>query len=429
MTSPISDVGLGLVSVVATGWLLTYLLHSTVLIGCACLVTHVLDARAQIADLIWKTALVGGVVSATLAQALVPSRPSTGWVERAPEVVRRVEVLQETTSSVEPSWTGVTAGGVVQVEARLLEPSPECRAALRQGVLGGADWIRGVDESCATPGGLRWFHGLLALWLGGGAVGLAVLAQRHRALSTVLSSQEEVLPGTQALLDQLLEGESGLAVRIGSSERVAGPCVVSGGVIVLPRRCEVELTRAELRAVLAHELAHVARRDFHWLSGIRVGATFLWLQPLNWFAWTRLLYSTELSCDQRAVTRTGERMGLATAIARVAEWVTPALAVRGAIFMTGRSRTGLSDRVALILRPRPSSSESRWLLPAVALLMLGPLLLLPVVPAPSTQRASITIRESREVVRLSAETNGAGRIEFSEHRVLVAAFVPADTLP
>ena len=88
MTSPISDVGLGLVSVVATGWLLTYLLHSTVLIGCACLVTHVLDARAQIADLIWKTALVGGVVSATLAQALVPSRPSTGWVERAPEVER-----------------------------------------------------------------------------------------------------------------------------------------------------------------------------------------------------------------------------------------------------------------------------------------------------------------------------------------------------
>ena len=47
-------------------WLLTYLLHSTLLLGGAYLVTRRLIQSAAVRELVWKAALLGGFVTATL---------------------------------------------------------------------------------------------------------------------------------------------------------------------------------------------------------------------------------------------------------------------------------------------------------------------------------------------------------------------------
>lgn len=58
------------------------------------------------------------------------------------------------------------------------------------------------------------------------------------------------------------------------------------------------LTPAELDAVLAHELAHVKRRD-HWVRPLELAACLLfWWHPVAWWARRSLRHAEELCCDE-----------------------------------------------------------------------------------------------------------------------------------
>src|SRR5260370_41780574 len=59
-------------------WLLTYLIHSTVLLGLAWLVTrrHRLEPAAS--DLLWKVALLAGPVTGTIQSRLQLTTPAAG---------------------------------------------------------------------------------------------------------------------------------------------------------------------------------------------------------------------------------------------------------------------------------------------------------------------------------------------------------------
>jgi hypothetical protein len=72
---------------------------------------------------------------------------------------------------------------------------------------------------------------------------------------------------------------------------------------------------------VAHELAHLARRDPHWLAlGCLVERIFFF-QPLNRIARQRLQEAAEYLCDDWAVRRTGSGDSLAACLVKVAEWV------------------------------------------------------------------------------------------------------------
>ena len=75
-------------------------------------------------------------------------------------------------------------------------------------------------------------------------------------------------------------------------------------VLLLPEGIAERLTRAELDAVVAHELCHVRRRDN--LTGaihMLVQALF-WFHPLVWWLGDRLIVERERACDE-AVVRAG----------------------------------------------------------------------------------------------------------------------------
>ena len=74
------------------GWLLTYLVHSTLLLGGAWLVTRPLAGAPQVRETIWRVALLGALVTTT-AQAMVVRAPLAGeWRWNAPT---KVEVRSE----------------------------------------------------------------------------------------------------------------------------------------------------------------------------------------------------------------------------------------------------------------------------------------------------------------------------------------------
>ncbi|MHB8573949.1 MAG: M56 family metallopeptidase [Dehalococcoidia bacterium] len=78
-----------------------------------------------------------------------------------------------------------------------------------------------------------------------------------------------------------------------------------------------ELDREELRTVIAHELAHIARRDFAtvWLAAVL--RDVFWYLPTSRLVYRRLQAEKEPACDDVAVQLTRCPLALASALAKV----------------------------------------------------------------------------------------------------------------
>lgn len=410
------------------GWVLTYLLHSSALIAAAWLVTRAVRLRPATRDALWKTALMGGVVTATAAVM-------SGWANA--DRIRLHEQIDAGAAgpieagaghgsaaaagpaaegSVEASFFGVASdagrrwisdGPVAvrrEIRVRVLEPSEACRQALEAPQPLEAGWSAGVDANCAYnagPSSRAAVLGGLFLWLLGAVVGVARWVGRWRALRPVVRDLSAADERSRRLLASLLGGRRSRmapAPRLRASELVGAPCVLPGAIIVLPRRCELELTDAELRAVLAHEWAHVARRDVLWSGILRIVGAILWLQPLNRWAQEQLFVAMEESCDDWALRRTGERLGLARSISLVAEW-SMAWSVAGpGLSIGGATRSGAADRVERILSGRRRLGEPVWLRSALIGLLLAPMYWMPRVPPPLSILRQAIFVEERDVV-------------------------------
>ncbi len=68
--------------------------------------------------------------------------------------------------------------------------------------------------------------------------------------------------------------------------------------IFLPATYATDFDPTALRAILAHELAHLARRDNAWTLAARLLSALLWPQPLLWVLCRRLEQISEEACDQ-----------------------------------------------------------------------------------------------------------------------------------
>ena len=90
--------------------------------------------------------------------------------------------------------------------------------------------------------------------------------------------------------------------------------------IVLPEKTGEQLGRDELKALLAHEVAHLVRGDVWWLWIGRVLCTCLAFQPLNWIARRKWQQAAEYLCDDWAVERGVRSISLARCLTQIAEW-------------------------------------------------------------------------------------------------------------
>ena len=113
------------------------------------------------------------------------------------------------------------------------------------------------------------------------------------------------------------------AIRLTTNAICPVPLALSGRHIVLPPRFLEDLDPEQQRAALAHELAHIVRRDPEWRIAVEVLERALFLQPLNRLARARLCDSAEFLCDEWAVRCTQSPLALARCLSVVASWWTP----------------------------------------------------------------------------------------------------------
>ena len=135
-------------------------------------------------------------------------------------------------------------------------------------------------------------------------------------------------------------------------------CGLLRWTIVLPAGIEQKLCQSEMRALLAHEVAHLVRRDPWWLWLGEVVCTCLAFQPLNFLARRRWQQAAELLCDDWAVERDVAATSLASCLTKLAEW---RLDRRSAVMgLTAVGRSGsLTQRIEWLLRNGRASEPKR----------------------------------------------------------------------
>jgi beta-lactamase regulating signal transducer with metallopeptidase domain len=155
------------------------------------------------------------------------------------------------------------------------------------------------------------------------------------------------------------------APRVSVVDGLAVPVATARGEICLPARALASLAPEELRAVLAHEVAHLRRGDPRWLWAFALVGDLCWVQPLHRVALAAFADGSELLCDAWAAEATGRPRALARSLAAVGAW---ALAADGGgappatAAAMARRRSPLARRVERLLAPaaaRPAAS--RWL--------------------------------------------------------------------
>src|SRR5207244_13507506 len=97
------------------------------------------------------------------------------------------------------------------------------------------------------------------------------------------------------------------------------PVALGRAEICVPELALSELGAEQQRSMLAHELAHLARRDSLWLAGASLIERCFFFQPLNRLARRELETTAEYLSDEWAMRNTRSAVALAKCLATVAE--------------------------------------------------------------------------------------------------------------
>ncbi len=363
----------------AWAWIITYLIHSTVLIGGAILI-HACCRRLSesVRELLLRAALLGSIITATFAvtapvsirdpfdvQSVLTSAVST----ETPDVAETLNV-DESALALEFSTDEMSAWGEI--------PPPPSSVAREPQV----SWLGEVLLASPTSLAVMLPAAMLGL-----ALGVATVARAQRRFHSMLRNRTMLtvdFRGRRMLDDLLARNGSRAVIRLSASAQLEAP--IAFGLldreICLPLHRLDEIGDLALRLMLAHELAHLLRRDPMWSLVLRLIECALFFQPLNVLARRALRRVAEFQCDAWAAHMTGQRTAMARVLADVAQWLvrgnTDEDALAAAASMAER-RSWVRQRIERLLEDAPAPGRSRRTI-AVAGIAAAGLMLAAVTP-------------------------------------------------
>lgn len=325
-------------------WILTYALHSTLAALALLLALPLLARRGgspAVRVVLLRAALLGPILTATaagLAPAAWPGSPSLSWPEAA--TAGPVIALPAEGALVGEAWVRSSSGSEGSDASALPSPgsSPNSLQGLASLVLGALPWLAAL-AACAA---------LLRIAYRSGRV-------RARMLRRRLLEDPTVAAAASAL--------RGAPVRVTECDGLSSPLALGLGEVVLPPGVLDGLTENERDALLAHEVAHLARRDTLWSGVTRLAAAATVAQPLQALLLRKLEDETELAADAWAVSRTRRPLELARCLEHVGARLLPRGARRepaalGSVAMARRS-SSLVRRVEELCRAEVDAAAPR----------------------------------------------------------------------
>ena len=147
------------------------------------------------------------------------------------------------------------------------------------------------------------------IWMAGALWMLARAARGHARVASLARASEPVRDARIAAAwgEAIASGAVPPLATCRTSPEIEVPiaCGLARPLVLLPASASA-WSEATLHAVLAHELAHLRRRDPLLLAVAQVARALYWFHPLVWIALRELRAESERACDD-AVLRAGER--------------------------------------------------------------------------------------------------------------------------
>lgn len=290
-------------------FLLTVAAHAAALLTFAWAVDRGLLRRHPAwRELLWRFALFGALLTAG-AQAISDVRTPlrVAW-----------PLTQPTVPAVsEPAVSDrlVPSAGTVAATA-----APTARSGTAASRAAAATPVIAATDTGPVAHGLSWPALVLAAWLAGTVAVLMRLAFAWLHLRRRLALTEPLHDVTATTDAAALAIQAGIRTpRLALLDDLASPIAVGADRVVLPRWSVELLDREQLRAMLAHETAHLARRDPYWKLATALWSAVLWFLPLATLARRRLDETAELACDAWAARHLGDGRSLAECLAECAE--------------------------------------------------------------------------------------------------------------
>ncbi|XHS79732.1 M56 family metallopeptidase [Burkholderiaceae bacterium UC74_6] len=349
-------------------WHLNYLLHSTLLLLAAWAIERTAFMRKHIAwrEALWRTALLGGLFTASwqMAWPHLQTQPQ----QRAEPAAQLASVPVQPSAVQKPAMAEPAAP--VEPIDRTMSAATPAQSPSSSDLVSSTEWQSAVSI-------------LTLLWLPLASLGLSLLGLRWLLLrAQVARLPQHADAQLQRLAARLARRAEVPAPQLRLSTRWHSPLVAPGGSICLPEWVHSSLDEAQREAVLAHEVAHLRRRDPAWRLVIHAVMAIAWMQPLNRLAARRLDDLAELACDAWAAHSEPQGRALAESLyvcaSQLHQQTRRRRAPRLAAAM-GQPRSALLARIQSLLENKPMSDEQQAKSQARGLpwrwLLLGALLL------------------------------------------------------
>jgi len=241
---------------------------------------------------VWRTTATADVVAPVVAAVVTTQRTPA-----APDSAPTAAAVPIDVDALDVGIDRFPPEGVVADEpppARFFEPG------LNEGALIAGD-VGQVSNLPEEPSTLATFSMVIAiLWLAGSVLWLVVALRRLLGFQKLLCHAEPAPADIVAVAEQLA---SCIGVRCPPIVMMPGTitplvwCLAGKPRLVVPAALVNRLDSEQWRTLLAHELAHLRRRD-HWVRWLEFAALAVyWWCPLAWWARQQLQQAEEECCD------------------------------------------------------------------------------------------------------------------------------------
>lgn len=224
---------------------------------------------------------------------------------------------------------------------------------------GGAPALEAA-ASAASQQGLPLWLVLPVVWMVGVVAVLAVWLTRWRRVAVLARRAARVELGREwEVLDGVRRREGGsrpVVLALSDAPLEPGVFGVRRPVLLWPRHISARLDDEQMAAIMAHELAHVRRRD-NLVAALHMAVQALfWFHPIVWWIGTRLVAERERACDEAAVAGSRSRRLYAESLLETCRFSVEApLAC-----MAGVTGSSLTRRIEAIMHSGSGVMLSRW---------------------------------------------------------------------
>lgn len=288
-------------------WLISYIVHSSTLLGIAALSQHygLLTSR-RFAERVWRLALFGGVCSSSIFCGFIvlnnlQHNASTSPLQ-TPTINAASEPMPNTSRDADQApATGFTSSHSSLDERGSTNSSPN---TIPSDALSPSLPIvtRNLAMSWQLPASLKQLlSALFAAWLLYAGMILAKtflsVGYLHHMLARLpLAQREDLLDFVRHLAPH-----KNITIRVCHERRWNSPFASPNGTIYMPAWTLDEVAPEQTYAMLAHEVRHVLRADGQWRIAQQLMTSIFFFQFFNRYANHHLDLLAEIDCDYSAI--------------------------------------------------------------------------------------------------------------------------------